>query len=252
MIGEAACAHNGNLQTAKAMVDIAAAAGCDAVKFQAFNPDHIPNITDQEQRYLEQVQFSKRDFEILQSYCGNRIEFLLTPFDLGSIDLVLELGLDKVKVPSGRVTDKSYMSKIRENFRPENIIVSSGMLDRQEIVNLKKKMPGMLWLHCVTCYPAPEDQLNLHLLKGRMFQGFSDHTISTLAPAIAVACGAEIIEKHFTMSRGYPGPDQKCSLEPLELMDMVRNIRTTEKMKGSEQKRVMDCEQTMYYRKVQA
>ena len=252
IIAEAACAANGNLHTAKKMIDVAVAAGCDAIKFQAFNPDKVPNITEQERKYLEGAQFNLQDFRALKMYVGGRLNFLLTPFDNDSIDMVLALGLDTVKVPSGRVTDVEFMKKIRGNFRPRRIIVSSGMLEKMEIIRLKKKMGDMKWLHCVSAYPAPEEALNLHLLNGKMFQGFSDHTLSTWVPAIAVTQGAKIIEKHFTMSRANPGPDQRVSLEPLELMDMVRNIRTVEKMIGTEQKRIMECEQGMLYRKVLA
>lgn len=248
IIAEAACAHNGNIQNAIGMIDVAMAAGCDAVKFQAFNPDYIPNITEYEKRYLEKVQFNKMDFEQLRDYAGNRgVDFFLTPFDFASVDLCIELGMSKVKIPSGRLTDGPFVQYIQDRF--DNLIVSTGMLEQNEIIKIKKRVKAK-WLHCVTAYPAPEDQLNLNVLKGKTFDGLSDHTISTWVPAIAVACGAEIIEKHFTLSRGLPGPDQRCSLEPVELMDMVKNVRDVEKMLGSGKKRLMPCEQDMKYRKV--
>lgn len=251
LIAEAGCSHNGNLARAINMIDIASATGCDCVKFQAFNPDKIPNITDQEYKYLNKVVFNKTDFEKLQKYCNEkRIDFLLTAFDYASVDLCIELGCNTIKVPSGRVTEEPFMKYIRSKYKPENIIVSSGMLKRLDITYLKRKFPNMIWLHCVTAYPAPEDQMNLNVLKGTSFEGLSDHTISTWVPAIAVACGAKIIEKHFTMSRGLPGPDQRCSLEPVELMDMVKNVRDVEKMLGDAHKQIMPCEEAMKYRQV--
>jgi len=250
VIAEAACAHDGNMEYAKNMIDIAAAAGCDAVKFQAFIPRKIPNITKQEQEYLEKVQFEKSHFQELMKYLGDRMDFLLTPFDTDSVDLCVELGLEWIKVPSGRVTDEPFIQYIRSKYPPERIIVSSGMLDRYQILHLKRRLPKMIWLHCVTAYPAPEEQMNLHVLRKLMFDGISDHTLSTFVPALAVACGAKIVEKHFTLSRSLPGPDQRCSLEPMELMDMVHQIRWTEKVLGGGSKRIMPCEHKMQYRQV--
>jgi len=250
VIAEAACSHEGNYQRARNMIEIANAAGCDCIKFQAFNPDHIPNLSKREYNYLVKVGFDITSFEKLKKYAEElEIDFLLTAFDTNSVNLCKELGLTTIKVPSGRVTDLPFIDYIQERF--DDIIVSSGMLSRIEIIHLKRKYKKkMKWLHCVTAYPAPEAELNLNALKGNMFEGFSDHTLSTMVPAIAVACGARIIEKHFTMSRGLPGPDQKCSLEPIELMDMMKNIRDIEVMLGKMEKEVMPCEEAMKYRQV--
>lgn len=250
IIAECACAHVGNIEYAKRMIDIAINCGCDAVKFQAFNPDKIPNITQQEYEFLVKAAFNKQHFQELIKYNDNRAEFLLTPFDMDSIDLCRELAMPMVKVPSGRVTDKKHLSYIRKHWEPSNIIVSAGMLHKVEVSKIKSGNPGMKWLHCVSAYPAPIEQLNLNVLKGSTFDGFSDHTLSTWVPALAVACGAKIIEKHITLSRGLSGPDQRCSIEPEELFSMVQNIRDVEKMMGSGAKSISDCERKMMYRKV--
>ena len=248
IIAEGACAHEGNFDAAKEMIRIAKIAQVDAIKFQIFNPNNIPNITSIEREYLEKVQFTKEDFKQLM-LIAEGIDFFLTPFDIASIDACKELGLDTIKIPSGRVTDIPYMTHIfSKGFK--RIFVSSGMLNQQDLIWLKAKFPGMIWLHCVTAYPAPEEEMNLNVLKGKTFDGLSDHTLSTDVPSIAVACGAKYIEKHFTLNRNQPGPDQKCSLEPLELMDMVHKVRRTEIILGNSIKKVMPSEAKMAYRMV--
>lgn len=249
IIAEAACAHNGDMNLARRMIDIAVASGCDCVKFQAFYPDQIPQITDVERAYLEKCQFNLEQFKKLLDYCDNRIDFLLTPFDIPSIQNIVELQLDTIKVPSGRLFDGPFVDAIKATNK--KLIISTGMCAYDELRGQKRKFPkDSLWLHCTSSYPTPYGDLNLHVLRGNMFDGLSDHTLNPHVPGIAVACGARIIEKHFTMSRGLPGPDMKVSLEPIELMEMVRFVRDVEQMLGDGKKKIEDSEQAMIYRKV--
>ena len=231
------------------MIDIAVAAGCDAVKFQIFRTEQIPQIVRAEKKYLERCEFDLHQWKRLRDYCDGRIEFMLTPFDDASIDDIVSLGLKTIKVPSGRTWDFPFIRKIISTGKL--MIVSTGMSNYEEIKNNKRHFPkNAKWLHCVTAYPPPIESLNLSILKWNMFDGYSDHTLSTHIPSIAVAIGAKIIEKHFTLRRSLPGPDQRCSLEPTELMDMVRNIRETEIVIGGGKKKIEEVEKKMLYRRV--
>lgn len=248
VIAEGACAHNGQVDVAKRMIDIAIAAQCNAVKFQIFEPELIPNISKEELKYLQQCQFSVRIFEQLRDYCDGNIDFLLTPFDTVSVAGIVSLNLDTIKVPSGRLFDKPFMDAIKATGK--KLIISTGMCNYEELRLTKRYYPGAKWLHCVSSYPCKVEDLNLSLLRGSMFNGLSDHTLSTWIPAVAVGMGAEIIEKHFTLSRGMPGPDMKVSLEPTELMEMVRNIRDVEKALGDGVKKIEEAEKAILYRRV--
>lgn len=249
IIAECACAHQGNPALAKRLIDVAVAARCDAVKSQVFKPELIPNLSERERKYLDKVQPSYRMLEMMRDYCGDRIEFILTPFDIPSVTDIMELQLDKIKVPSGRLLDKPFIEAIKATGK--QMIISTGLCDYEEIRLNKRHMPkGTKWLHCVTSYPLHYSDCNLSVLRGKMFDGLSDHTISTVVPSIAVAMGAKIIEKHFTLRRTLPGPDMKVSLEPIELVDMVRGIRDVEDMMGDGKKKIEECEQEMIHRKV--
>jgi len=133
----------------------------------------------------------------------------------------------------------------------KKLIISTGMCGYMEIRGTKRYFPkDSKWLHCTSTYPCDYRDLNLSVLKGNMFDGLSDHTLCVDVPSIAVACGAKVIEKHFTLRRTLPGPDMKVSLEPIELFDMVRKIRDVEIMLGSGKKRIEDSEQAMMYRRI--
>jgi len=249
VIAEAACAHQGRPELARRMIDIAVAAGCSCFKTQAFRPELIPNLTERERKYLDKVQPSYRMLEMLRDYCEGKIDFMLTPFDIPSVTDIMELGLDTIKVPSGRLFDTPFIDAIKASGK--KIIISTGMCDYNEVMNSKRKFSkSTKWLHCVSSYPLVYKDCNLNVLRGQMFDGLSDHTLSAWVPAVAVACGAEIIEKHFTLRRTLAGPDMRVSLEPLELMDMVKNIRDVEIMLGNNKKNIMESEQEMLYRKV--
>lgn len=249
IIAEGACAHNGSLTTAMRMIDIAVASGCDCVKFQIFYPEQIPNITDIEKKYLEKCQFNIEQFAKLRDYCDGRIDFLLTPFDIPSVQNIVELQLDTIKIPSGRLFDIPFVEAIKATGK--KLIISTGMCTYDELRPTKRRFPKeSIWLHCTSSYPLKYEDLNLNVLKGNMFDGLSDHTISPYVPGIAVACGAKVIEKHFTLNKSLPGPDMKVSLEPIELMEMVRFVRDVELMLGDGHKKIEESEKEMLYRKV--
>ncbi len=249
IIAEMACTHQGRMELAIRLIDIAIAAKADCVKTQVFQPHLIPNVTEQERKYLDKCELSPRNFEQLRDYCKGQIDFMLTPFDLPSIKVIKDLQLTQIKIPSGRLYDRPFVDAIiKTNI---DMIISTGMCEYEDIKLTKRRFPkNAKWLHCTSAYPLEYKDCNLGVLRGKMFDGLSDHTLCTDVPSIAVAIGAKIIEKHFTLRRTMPGPDQKVSLEPIELCDMVRKIRDVESMLGDGRKKIEEAEQTMLYRKV--
>ena len=249
IIAEGACAHNGHMDVARRMIDIAVSANVDCVKFQIFRPDLIPNLSREERKYLDKCVLTVEQFGKLRDYCDNQLDFMLTPFDIPSVKGIEALGLDTIKVPSGRLFDIDYIAAIKSTGK--KLIISTGMCNYEEIRLAKRHFPkGTKWLHCTSSYPLEYKDLNLSVLKGSMFDGLSDHTLCVDVPAIAVACGAKIIEKHFTLRRTLPGPDMKVSLEPIELYDMVRKIRDVEIMLGDGRKKIEKSEKPLLYRRV--
>lgn len=249
IIAEGGCAHNGSWDLARRMIDIAVSAKADCVKFQIFRPELIPNITKEERKYLDRCEFNVEQFGQLKEYCGNQIDFMLTPFDIPSVKDIVELQLDTIKVPSGRLFDMPFMAAVKSTSR--KLIISTGMCGFQEIRLTKRNYPKETkWLHCTSSYPLEYKDLNLNVLRGSMFDGLSDHTLCVDVPALAVAVGAKIIEKHFTLRRSMPGPDMKVSLEPIELFDMVRKIRDVELMLGDGKKKIEKSEKEMLYRRI--
>lgn len=264
IIAEAGVNHNGDINLAKKLVDVAAEAGADYVKFQTFKASslvsedaakanyQIKNIDNDELKNETQLQMLKKlelsefDHYELLSHCKKRnIKFFSTAFDLGSLDFLKKLGLSLFKIPSGELTNLPYLEKTAS--LSEQIIISTGMSTMQEIgaaIDVIKKINpkvNISVLHCNTEYPTPYQDVNLRAMNsiGREFNlavGYSDHTLGIEVPIAAVALGAKIIEKHFTLSREMSGPDHAASLEPRELSEMVRAIRNIEYALGSEQK----------------
>ena len=247
VIAEAACAHAGSICHAFEMVNVAVKTGCQAVKFQMFQPELIPGLEPELLPFLRRCEWSNGQWGDLKRTCDGRIELIITPFDLPSIARAAELA-DTLKIPSGRLTDVPFMAAIRKTGK--RLIGSTGMMSADEVRQIRRMYPEVTLLHCTSEYPTKDKDVNLNVLKSTMFSGLSDHTRSTIVPALAVAMGAEIIEKHFTLSRLLDGPDQKVSLEPDELQEMVNNIRFAETVMGYKEKRVLDCEQKMIHRKV--
>jgi len=258
IIAEAGVNHNGSLARAKKMVDIAARAGVDAVKFQTFKAETL--VTKDAAKANYQIKTSGEDetqFEMLKklelSYeshlelmaaCKlNHIEFLSSPFDLTAIDLLNKMGIKKWKIPSGEITNLPYLRKIA--CLGQEIILSTGMADLEEIkaavsvfTRAGLSLEKITILHCNTEYPTPMSDVNLRAMQTikdsftEIKTGYSDHTKGIEIPIAAVALGATVIEKHFTLDRALPGPDHKASLLPDELAQMVRAVRNIEMALG--------------------
>lgn len=265
IIAEAGVNHNGSLEIAKKMVDVVVESGADIIKFQTANPEKViskyapkaeyqKKAMGEEDSQLEMVKkitLPNKDFIELKEYCDEKkIRFLSTPFDIESIDFLNELGIDLWKIPSGEITNYPYLVSIAKTKKP--IIVSTGMSNMEEIeaalALLKTNGAGEISiLHCNTQYPTPYEDVNLKAMETihkdtGLEVGYSDHTLGIEVPIAAVAMGATIIEKHFTLDRNMEGPDHKASLEPDELKAMVLAIRHIELSKGSAQKCVSPSE----------
>ena len=259
IIAEAGVNHNGSLERAKNMVKVAAKAGVDAIKFQTFRTktlvtkdaikaDYQIKASGQSETQFEMLKKLELSFEshleLMESCRLNQIEFLSTAFDLTTIDLLVELGLNKWKIPSGEITNLPFLRKIAS--LGQEIILSTGMSDLGEIKDALDVFmtsgisPDKITvLHCNTEYPTPFEDVNLKamLTIKAAFPcaniGYSDHTLGIEIPIAAVVMGATIIEKHFTLDNNMEGPDHKASLEPHELKAMVRAIRNIEKALGN-------------------
>lgn len=248
IIAEAGVNHNGSIDLAEKLIDAAAEAGADAVKFQTFKAEKMISIYAEQAEYqkkntgtqesqLEMIQKLELPFEQHQHLidrCRQKgILFLSTPFDLASIDFLISLGLPLLKIPSGEITNLPYLRKINQSRKP--VILSTGMASMAEVSAALKILKDcrVSLLHCTTEYPCPFADVNLQAMveMKKFFKlpvGYSDHTTGIEVPAAAVALGAEIIEKHFTLDRHMAGPDHKASLEPDELKAMVSAIRHIE------------------------
>ncbi len=267
IIAEAGVNHNGDLELAKQLVAAAAAAGADLVKFQTFTADALATRTASKADYqmamtgaeesqrdmLRKLELSRSMHEELIAHCQEvGIGFFSTGFDLDSMHMLVDLGLERFKVPSGEITNLPYLEFIGRQRKP--VIVSTGMATLGEIeaalgVLTSSGTPRdeLVLLHCTTQYPARMDDVNLHAMgsMARAFGirvGYSDHTEGIEVALAAVALGACVIEKHFTMDRALPGPDHAASLEPGELAALVRSVRNLERALGDGVKRPTEVE----------
>lgn len=261
IIAEAGVNHNGSIEIAKQLIDAAAAAKVDFVKFQTFKAEKIASTHAQKAKYqvantnsdgtqvamLKQLELSEAEHDLLIDYCKKKnIQFLSTAFDLDSIDLLKRKHISLGKIPSGEITNLPYLRKMAVSF--SQLIMSTGMSDLNEVQQALDvilatgfKRENITLLHCNTEYPTPFEDVNLRAMHtlGKKFDikiGYSDHTLGIEVPIAAVAMGAMVIEKHFTLDRNMIGPDHKASLEPNELADMVACIRNIEKALGSNDK----------------
>ena len=266
VIAEAGVNHNGDFNLAKKMVDKAKEAGADIIKFQtaiaenliskyAPKAEYQKKATGENENQLDMVKkllLPFDDFVKLKEYCEQvGIMFLSTPFDLESIDFLNQMGMELWKVPSGEVTNLPYLVHISKTGKP--VIMSTGMCTMSEISDALKILrengcKDISLLHCTTEYPAPFEDINLRAMNELKKEfgvsvGYSDHTVGIEVPIAAVAMGAEIIEKHFTLDKNMEGPDHKASLEPDELKAMVSAIRNIELAMGTEKKMVTVSEQ---------
>lgn len=267
IIAEAGVNHNGDYDRAVAMIHAAKAAGADYVKFQTAVPELVissvapkaeyqKETTGAEESQLEmcrKIHLRLEDYAPLAEICREvGIGFMSTPFDLVSIDCLEPLGMDYWKIPSGEITNLPYLRKIAR--KGGKVILSTGMSELCEVEAALEVLEDngigradVALLHCNTQYPTPMCDVNLRAMEqlaalhpGAV--GYSDHTVGIEVPVAAVAMGARIIEKHFTLDRNLPGPDHKASLEPSELASMVSAIRNIELAIGSGEKHVSDSE----------
>lgn len=251
VIAEAGVNHNGSLKIAKELALVAKECGADIVKFQTAKVDslvskkaemaeyqkkNIGEITSQKEM-LSKLLLSYDEFRELSQYCKEiGIKFLSTPFDLESIDFLENLGCDIWKIPSGEITNLPYLERISKTRK--DVILSTGMCDMDEVEAAVRVLKDngtkkLTILHCTTQYPTPYEAVNLNAMislrdRFNCDVGYSDHTKGIVIPIAAVAMGATVIEKHFTLSREMDGPDHKASLEPDEMKKMIEGIREVE------------------------
>lgn len=269
IIAEAGVNHNGSIDLAKQLVDIAASARANYIKFQTFKTElnisrtatkalyqtiNTNNKNETQFEMIKKLELGFEDFIHLRSYCIKKnIGFLSTGFDLPSINFLNSLGMDFFKIPSCEIINKPYLEAIASKGKP--VVMSTGMANMEEVktaVNLMLKKgltkEQITILHCNTEYPTPWKDVNLKaMLRIRdeldIKVGYSDHTLGIEIPIAAVAMGAMVIEKHFTLNRNLPGPDHKASLEPIELTEMIKSIRNVElALEGSGLKEPSDSE----------
>ncbi len=253
IIAEAGVNHNGCLTTAKKMIDAASRAGADFIKFQTFKAESLVTSTadkaDYQMRFgqpdqsqyemLKQLELDRSSHEALVDYCRNKsVKFVSSAFDTDSIDLLAELNVPFFKIPSGEITNLNYLRHIGRLSKP--IVMSTGIATLHEVrsalnilLDCGARREAITLLHCNTEYPTPMFDVNLRAMTSMRHEfdvavGYSDHTVGLEVPIAAVALGATVIEKHFTLDRNLLGPDHKASLEPAELTSMVRAIRNIE------------------------
>ncbi len=255
IIAEAGVNHNGDMELAKKLVDKAKWAGADAVKFQLFKSENMTSSSAVKANYqrkttgemesqlqmLKKLEIGYDEHRILMEYCVELgIDFLTSPFDIESIKELCDLGIELIKIPSGEITNLPYLKKVAETKK--KVILSTGMSDMDEVKRtievLESGCEEIIVLHCNTEYPTPMEDVNLLAmltLKNELNKevGYSDHTLGIEVPIAAVALGARVIEKHFTLDKNMTGPDHKASLEPGELKKMIQSIRNIELAMGS-------------------
>lgn len=268
IIAEAGVNHNGDFKTAKMMVDVASDAGVDIVKFQTFKTEklvskdasmaayQIENLKDRNVSQFEMLKSLELDIKshrLLMEHCEKKgIGFLSTAFDLESVDELASLNISMFKIPSGEINNLPYLRKV--GAKGKGVLLSTGMarlgeieLALEALMNAGASKNDITVLHCNTEYPTPIEDVNLLAMLAikeafKVKIGYSDHTLGIEIPIAAVALGATVIEKHFTLDKQMLGPDHKASLDPLELKAMVNAIRNIEKALGDGVKKVSNSE----------
>ena len=260
IIAEAGVNHNGDPQLARELVDAAAESGAQAVKFQTFKAEklvtrsasradyQVANLGEDGSQFdmLKRLELKYEFHRELMDYAESKgLVFLSTPFDLEAIDFLADLGVSAFKAGSGDLTNLPYLDQMARQGRP--LIISTGMANLAESREAVETIQAtgnreLIVLHCTTNYPCPLEEVNLAAMQTMkqelgVMVGYSDHTVGTLVPTMAVAAGAQVIEKHFTLDKNMEGPDHRASLEPDELAKMVREIKTMEQVLGSSQAR---------------
>lgn len=268
IIAEAGVNHNGKVKLAKNLVNIAKNAGADYVKFQYFNPEYLSTNFSKQADYqkktykqknnsqkvmLKKLSLSLNQLIEVYNYCKKKkIKFAISIFDHISLKNIKKLNLDFIKIPSGEITNYPLLRDVAKMNK--KIILSTGMSNIKDIYNAlrvlrkyKQKKSKITLMHCTTNYPTSEDQVNISAIteikkKFKIDVGYSDHTIGNEAACAAVAFGARIFEKHFTISKNMKGPDHSASLELGELKNYIKSIKKTEKMIGNGKKALLKSE----------
>jgi N,N'-diacetyllegionaminate synthase len=266
VIAEAGVNHNGDIALARELIDVAAKAGADAVKFQTFKAERLvtaeapkaeyqkqtTSATESQLQMLKRLELTTEAHNELRTACkAAGVQFLSTPFEEGSVDVLVNMGLQLLKIPSGEITNLPFLAHVASKKIPA--ILSTGMASLGEVEQAVEVFrscgaPGLVLLHCVSNYPANPADCNLRAMHTMQAAfglpvGFSDHTPGIETALAAVALGACVIEKHFTIDRNLPGPDHKASLEPAELGSLIRGIRTVESALGDGRKARVATEQ---------
>ena len=268
IIAEAGVNHNGSVELAKKLVDAAAAAKVDYIKFQTFKSEGVVTKKAEKAQYqkestgseentqlemIKKLEISYEGYLEIRDYCNQKgVKFFSTSTDPQSVEFLASLDMDMWKIPSGEVTNYPFLCKIASYNKPT--IFSLGMSDMDMVHDAVEVLlengldkENLILLHCNTEYPTPFEDVNLLAMKAIEKEfgvkvGYSDHTLGIEVPIAAVAMGADVIEKHFTLDRNMEGPDHKASLEPDELLEMVKSIRNIEKALGDGVKRITESE----------
>ena len=267
IIAEAGVNHNGSIPLAKKLIDVAVLSGADAVKFQSFTATNlvtkiaskasyqlkVSNLDESQFDMIKKLELNEHNHKELIKYCNeSKIMFLSTPFDIDSVNLLNNLNLEIIKIPSGEITNLPYLRHI--GSLNKKVIISTGMSTLKEIgdalkilINAGTPKAKIIVLHANTMYPTPMKDVNLRAMqsirdKFDISVGYSDHTLGIEVDIAAVALGASVIEKHFTLDKKMDGPDHAASLEPSELKAMVDAIRNIELAIGGEVKELTNSE----------
>ena len=269
IIAEAGINHNGDINLAKKMIDIASDAEVDAVKFQTFKTEGVmirtrpkaeyqKNSTNPDENFFDmskKLEFPFEYFIDLKSYCESKgLIFLSTPFCFESVNFLGNLGVDAFKISSGDIVNYPFLSYIMKYNKA--ILFSSGTADFKEVKETvdffkENNYDKIILFQCTTAYPTPYENVNLKVISSfkkafpDVIIGFSDHSLGPLLGSAAVALGIDIIEKHFTLDQNFEGPDHQASLNPKELIEYVRNIRITELALGDSDKKIQDIEKSV-------
>ena len=271
IIAEIGINHNGSLKIAKKLIKKAKDSGADIAKFQVFNTDlfvaknapaaryqkkNIKNKKIKQYDFLKKLEITEKNLFILKKYCQKiKIEFMATPFDRESLKKIIKCKVKRIKVASSDLDNFELLDSIQRTKKP--IILSSGLSNltviKKSLVFLRKKgvkKNKITILHCTTAYPTPNEEINLKVLndfkKLGVKIGYSDHTAGNEAALGAVALGAQVIEKHFTLNKNMRGPDHKASADPKQLKDLVKGIRVMELALGNKQKKITKSEKKIF------
>lgn len=263
IIAEAGANHNQNFDQAIKLIEIAKSAGADAVKFQTYSSETLyskntPDFAGYSNinQLIKNIELPREWQKDLKQYCDDiGIEFMSTPFDEKAVDELVNLGVNRLKVAGFEATDLRFLEKVASTGLP--LIISAGIGCSLDFINTiinrcyEKECYDLTILHCNNAYPTPQEDINLGTIKDIIKKydpvvkvGLSDHTMNTLTPSLAVAMGATVIEKHFTISRQLPGPDHPFALEPKELKEMIDNIRLTEVSLNSKKEQYTQSEES--------